>query len=196
MDSICNLGSRSSEIPTGMQRPSTFLIVLVLAAWPSAYAGHAPVAGFDPPAAGQSVPSEPLAIVVNRTNTVDDLSLVELRKVFLGNRSHWANGRRITLVMRDPGEPERKLILRDVCAMNEDQLKNHFLHGLFTGEILVSPKILATSTGVRRFIFNVPGAIGYLRVSDVDASVKVLRIDSLLPEDKGYKLHVPIQVSN
>ena len=65
-----------------------------------------------------------------------------------------------------------------------------------TGEILVSPKILATSTGVRRFIFNVPGAIGYLRVSDVDASVKVLRIDSLLPEDKGYKLHVPIQVSN
>ena len=48
--------------------------------------------------------------------------------------------------------------------MNEDQLKNHFLHGLFTGEILVSPKTLSTPTGVRKFIFNVPGAIGYLRV--------------------------------
>jgi ABC-type phosphate transport system substrate-binding protein len=179
-----------------MRRLTTFLIVLALAARPLVNAARAPAVVFDPPAAGQSATAEPLVIVVNRSNPVDDLSLAELRKVFLGNRSHWANGRRITLVMRDPAEPERKTILRDVCGMNEDQLKNHFLHGLFTGEILVSPKILATPTGVRRFIFNVPGAIGYLRVSDVDASVKVVRIDSLLSDDKGYKLHVPNQAAN
>jgi len=134
--------------------------------------------------------TEPLVIVVNRSNPVDDISFAELRRIFLGNRSHWANGRRITLVMREPGEPERATILRDVCGMTEDQLKNHFLHGLFTGEILVSPKILSSPTGVRKFIFNVPGAIGYLRIGDVDATVKVLRIDELLPEDKGYKLRV------
>jgi hypothetical protein len=39
----------------------------------------------------------------------------------------------------------------------------------------------------------VPGAIGYLRISDVDPTVKVVRIDELLPEDKGYKLHVPTE---
>jgi hypothetical protein len=44
--------------------------------------------------------------------------------------------------------------------------------------------------GVRKFIFNVPGAIGYLRRSDVDATVKIVRIDGLEPEDKGYKLRV------
>jgi ABC-type phosphate transport system substrate-binding protein len=134
--------------------------------------------------------SEPLVIVVNRSNPVDELSWAELRRIFLGNRSHWPNGRRITLVMREPGEPERNTILREVCGMNEDQLKNHFLHGLYTGEILVSPKTLASPVGVRKFIFNVPGAIGYLRIGDVDPTVKVVRIDELLPEDKGYKLHV------
>jgi len=77
--------------------------------------------------------------------------------------------------------------------MNEDQLKNHFLHGLYTGEILVSPKILSSATGVRKFIFNVPGAIGYLRSGDVDATVKVVRIDELLPEDKGYRLRVQME---
>jgi hypothetical protein len=92
--------------------------------------------------------------------------------------------------MREPGEPERTTILRDVCQMNESEFKNHFLHGLFTGEILVSPKILATPIGVRKFVFNVPGAIGYLRLSDVDNTVKIVRVDELLPEDKGYKLHV------
>ncbi|HEY1985252.1 MAG TPA: hypothetical protein VGG85_07585 [Terracidiphilus sp.] len=140
--------------------------------------------------------TEPLAIVVNRSNPVDDLSSAELRNIFLGNRSHWSNGRRITLVMREPGEPERKAMVHDVCGMNEDQLKNHFVHGLFTGEILVSPKILASATGVRKFIFNVPGGIGYLRPGDVDETVKVLRIDELLPEDKGYKLHVQVEAAN
>jgi hypothetical protein len=98
--------------------------------------------------------------------------------------------------MRDPGEPERKTILRDVCGMNEDQLKTHFLHGLFTGEILVSPKILSTPIGVRKFIFNVPGAIGYLRVSDVDSTVKIVHVDELLPGEKGYKLYVQNEAAN
>jgi hypothetical protein len=98
--------------------------------------------------------------------------------------------------MREPGEPERKAILRDVCGMNEDQFKTHFLRGLYTGEILVSPKILDTPYGVRKFIFNVPGAIGYLRISDVDATVKVVRLNEVLPEEKGYRLHLQSQAVN
>ena len=144
----------------------------------------------------RSAQSEPLAIVVNKSNPMDDLSFVELRHVFLGERSHWPNGRRITVVMREPGEPERRAILHDVCGMNEEQFKTHLLGGLFTGDILVSPKILAAPSGVRKFVFNVPGAIGYLRLGDVEGSVKVVRVDKLLPEDRGYKLHVRTEAGN
>jgi ABC-type phosphate transport system substrate-binding protein len=179
-----------------LRRLTAILIVIALAAWL-----QPAVAGSSARSSGASLGeqggnTQPLVIVVNRSNPIDDLSLAELRRIFLGTRSHWANGRRITLVMRDPGEPERRIMLRDVCGMSEDQLKNHFLHGLFTGEILVSPKILSTPAGVRKFIFNVPGAIGYLRVSDLDDSVKVVRIDELLPDDKGYKLHIQSQAGN
>ena len=179
-----------------MRRLTTFLIFAALTAWPRADGERAPMPRGEPLSAQQSAASEPLAIVVNRSNPVDDLSFTELRTIFLGGRSHWANGRRITLVMRQPGDPERKAILRDVCGMNEDQLNTHFLRGLFTGEILVSPKILDTPAGVRKFLFNVPGAIGYLRVSDVDGSVKTVRIDNLLPGDKGYKLHAQSQAAD
>jgi ABC-type phosphate transport system substrate-binding protein len=173
-----------------MRRLTTFFITALLIAWPHADSmrvfarSHAAAA----PETGAS--AEPLVIVVNRSNPVDGITLAELRRVFLGNRSHWQNGLRITLVMREPGEPERDTLIREVCGMTEEQLKNHFLHGLFTGEILVSPKILSSPTGVKKFIFNVPGAIGYLRAGDVDPTVNVLRIDELMPEDKGYKLHV------
>ena len=179
-----------------MRRLTAVLIVVALTAWPPAHTGRAaaPLAGEISELQGGA--AEPLVIVVNRTNPVDNLSFSELRTVFLGGRSHWANGRRITLVMRGPGDPERKAVLRDVYGMDEDQLKTHFLRGLFTGEILLSPKVLATPSGVKRFVFNVPGAIGYLRLNDVDASVKMVRIDNLLPSDKGYRLHAQFQVAN
>jgi hypothetical protein len=141
----------------------------------------------------QSPPEQNLAIVVNRSNPVENLSMAELRKIFLGERGHWPNGRRITLVMMEPGQPERKLVLHDICQMDEKAFNNHFMRGLFTGEVFVSPKTLATPEGVRKFIFNVPGAIGYLRATDIDASVKIIRIDERLPNDKGYKLHLPMR---
>src|SRR5207302_77092 len=96
----------------------------------------------------------------------------------------------VLLVIMPPGEPERDAILREVCRMNEKDYNNHFLHGLFTGEVFASPKTLSTPVGVRKFVFNVPGAIGYVRTADVDDSVKVLRIDGLLPSDKDYKVQM------
>ncbi|MBV9075765.1 MAG: hypothetical protein JOZ10_19240 [Acidobacteria bacterium] len=134
-----------------------------------------------------------LAIVVNLANSVSDLSKVELRTIFLGQRSYWPNGRRITIVMLEVGHPERKALLQEVCQMTEKDYNNRILHGLFTGELFVSPKTLASPTGVRKFVFNVPGAIGYVRRSDLDDTVKVLRIEGKLPDDPEYPLHVDLR---
>jgi len=139
---------------------------------------------------GSAPPDQTLAIVVNQSNPVDNLTMQELRTVFLGERSHWSNGRRITLVMMEPGQPERRAMLREIYRMNESDFSRHFLQGLFTGEVFVSPKTLATPVGVRKFVFNVPGAIGYVRTSDVDDTVKVIRVDGHLPGDKDYGLRL------
>jgi ABC-type phosphate transport system substrate-binding protein len=154
-----------------------------------------------PGAAAPSVPSQPstgedtLAIIVNQSNTIDDLSLKDLKTVFLGERSHWPNGRRITLVMMDPGLSERRAVLRDVCRMSETEFSRHFLQGLFTGEVFVSPKTLSTPIGVRKFVFNVPGAIGYLRASDVDGTVKVIKVNGHRPDDAEYPLKIEVRAS-
>ena len=131
-----------------------------------------------------------IAIIVNQSNPVDNLSMQELRTVFLGERSHWPNGRRITLVMMEPAQPERKAVLREIYHMNESDFSRHFMRGVFTGEVFVSPKTLATPMGVRKFVFNVPGAIGYVRANDLDDTVKVIHVDGHLPDDKDYSLRV------
>jgi ABC-type phosphate transport system substrate-binding protein len=132
--------------------------------------------------------SEDLAIVVNNANATDDLSLGQLRSILLAERAHWSNGQKITVVMREQGHPERALILRAVCRMSETDFNQYLMHSTFTGQVQGGPKLLASAPGVRKFIFNVPGAIGYLRAAEVDRSVKAVRIEGRLPGDAGYKL--------
>ena len=135
-------------------------------------------------------PEQSLAIVVNRANPVNNLSFSELRKVFLGRRSHWPNGRRIAVAMLDYGQPEREAVLEQIYKMDENNYRNYFLRGMFRGEVFMSPKTLATPIIVKKFVFNAPGGIGYIRASEVDGTVKVLRIDGHLPEDKDYILQI------
>jgi len=145
------------------------------------------------PGAARSQDAEPLAIVVNRSNPMSEISLADLRKLYRGQRSRWSNGRRVTLVMRDPGTPEREAILQTLYGVDEDEYRRVFLRAVFTGEANGAPRVLASPNGVLRFVFNVPGAIGYVRASEVDASVKTLRVDGHMPGEAGYRLEVQEQ---
>ena len=131
-----------------------------------------------------------LAIVANRTNPVENLSLEELRKIFLGEQPHWSNGRRVTVVMLEQGKLEREVVLKQIYRMGEKDFSSYFLHGMFTGEIHSAPKTLNTPAEVLKFVSNVPGAIGYLRAPEVDESVKVVRIESRLPSEKDYAIRL------
>ena len=152
------------------------------------------VAGYSG-AYGRPVPysEEPLAIIVNKSNPVDDLSSAELRKIFLAERRTWPGGRRITIVMREPGGAERETLLRSVCRMSDSEFNKYFMQLSFTGEAQITPKVLATSGGVLRFVFNVPGAIGYVRAGELDGGVKAVRIDGHAPGDGLYRLKLPLR---
>lgn len=141
------------------------------------------------PSAPRVNPDHTLAIVVNRSNPVENLSFSELRKIFLGDRNHWSNGHRIAIAMLDYGQ-ERRAVLRLIYRMDEANYQDFLLRGMFRGDVFGAPKTLASPTILRKFVFNAPGAIGYLRLRDVDPTVKVVRIDGLSPEDKGYRLQI------
>jgi len=131
---------------------------------------------------------EDIAFIVNKSNTTDAMTLAELRNIFLAERNRWPNGRKITITMLEAGNPEREVVLRTICRMREADFNRNFLRVKFTGETTEEPRLLASPTNMVRFVFNAPGAIGYVRASSVDGSVKVLRIDGLAPGEPGYKI--------
>ncbi|SRR6266436_1020804 len=81
-------------------------------------------------------------------------------------------------------------MLRVIYRMNDSDLDKYFFLREYQGEFSTYPTALATPGEVRRFVSNTPGAVGYLRVSDVDNSVKVVRVNGLLPGDDSYTLRL------
>ena len=134
--------------------------------------------------------ADQLAVIVNLSNPIEDLSLKELRDIVMVERTHWPDGRKITVALREPGLPERDAVLSLVYRMNEAGFTRYFLHATFTGQIPTGPRMLSTSALVRRFLVNVPGAIGFVRQIDADTSVKTIRIGGLMPGEPNYSLTV------
>src|SRR4051812_9120382 len=145
-----------------------------------------------PPQPSQAADATALVFIVNRKNPVESLSLADLRKLLLGERSHWPHGDRVTVVMREPKEPERDAVIRLVCKLDDRDFTRMVLRAVFTGELRSAPKQLDSAEGVIRFVYNVPGAIGYVRASKVDDSVKVVRLSGAPTETAfGFRLKTP-----
>lgn len=137
----------------------------------------------------QARPQVELAIIVNKSNPNDNLQFSELREYFLAERSNWSSGGgKVRVIMREPGEPEREAVLRLIYDMNEKDFNSYFLGKKFRGEVIEEPRLRSSTPDMIKTISNVQGAIGYVRADEVDASVKVLRVDGLAPGDAGYKI--------
>src|SRR2546427_2141984 len=75
-----------------------------------------------------------IAVVVHPDTPVTDLSLDEVRKIFLGDRQYWSAKLPVVLLMRGPGAHERDVVLRVVYQMNEAQFKRYWIAKIFRAE--------------------------------------------------------------
>lgn len=130
----------------------------------------------------------PLALVVHRSNPVENLTAGELRHIFMLDTQTWPHGRKITVVLREKGQPERADAIRLICGLSERDYERHILFRTFQGSVNIGPRSIQSASAMLRFVYNAPGAIGYVDAEEVDGSVKVLRIDGMLPDDPRYPL--------
>src|ERR1700682_481050 len=76
--------------------------------------------------ASQGAPDD-VAVIVNTSNPVASLTMAELRTILLGGRPKWTSGSSITVLMTQPGQPERTGTLKIVCGMSETDFNLHFV---------------------------------------------------------------------
>jgi ABC-type phosphate transport system substrate-binding protein len=134
---------------------------------------------------------DPIVVIVNNENPVDTLSMAELKKLFLADRSRWDTGKAVAPVMLFSGAPERTSFLKIVCGMDDADLKKYFLAAAFSGKTVTPPKEVGSASAVKSFVAGSPGAIGFLKAGDLpagDSTVKAIKIEGAAASDPGYKL--------
>lgn len=128
-----------------------------------------------------------VAIIVNKENATEDISFNDLVKIFRQEKQY-LDGKKIYLIIRETGSLEKRVVLKKIYKMTNEELKKLWLTKMFRGEITAFPKTFASNEAVKRFISKVPNAVGFIDAEFLDDTVKVLKIDNLLPKDEGYIL--------
>ena len=131
-----------------------------------------------------------LAIIVAKTSTLDSLSSEELHRVFLEEKAKDPDGHRFVIIMRESGSPENTAALASIYKFDAGEYDTYFLRAVFAGRATGKPQQLNGSSAVRQFVAATPGAIGYVRASEVDDSLKVVKVDGKSPGDAGYSLKI------
>ena len=138
------------------------------------------------PAAAQA--TSDVAIVAHRDVPAGDLSLADLRKIFVGDRQYWTSSLRITLLVRAPVARERDVVLKTIYQMTEAQFRQYWIGKVFRAEASSGPKIVYSNEMATELVANIPGSIAFVDAAQAPKNGKVLKINGLLPGEKGYPL--------
>src|SRR5229473_5287613 len=129
-----------------------------------------------------------VAVVTHPDIPIDSLSLVEVRRVFLGERQYWNAKLPVVLLIRAPVARERDVVLRVIYQMTEAQFKQYWVAKIFRAEIASPPKIVYSNDVQLELVSAIPGAIAFVDARNVRPGLKVLRVDGHLPGEQGYPL--------
>jgi hypothetical protein len=131
----------------------------------------------------------PIAVIVHPQVPVDELSLPELRRIFLGQRPVWSSKLMVTLLMPPRGSPERETLLRKIYQQrSESQYKQYWITRMFGDGPSIAPKDTGSHEMSASLVREIPGAIALVPMDRIPAGVKVLRIDGKQPGESGYPL--------
>lgn len=129
-----------------------------------------------------------VAIIVNKDNPINELSFRELTAIFELQQQFWKGGNKVRVIMQKAGCREKDVMLRHVYYRTDESLNKYWLIRMFKAEIADLPEIEASNEKVKQEVSKHVDAIGFIDASKVDDTVKVLKIDGLLPGAEKYRV--------
>ncbi len=129
-----------------------------------------------------------VAVVVHPDTPISNLSLSEVRKVFLGDRQYWSTNVPVVLMIRAPVARERDVVLKIIYQMSESQFKQYWIAKIFRAESATAPKVVYSNDMANQLVTAIPGSIAFIDSKDVKPGSKVVRVDGRLPGEPGYPL--------
>jgi hypothetical protein len=130
-----------------------------------------------------------LAVISNKSNTVQAMTLADLVRVCKGQNNRWPDGRAVVFITRNPSLPEMKLLLDKVYAMPKDDVMELIAsanHGRNSHPAII---VVDTDEDLVKKVESTPGALGLVDVYSISGGVTVVKVGGKLPLEPGYPLH-------
>jgi len=122
------------------------------------------------------------AVVVNKDNTVENVSSFHLARIIRGEIKKWPDGKNIVLVLHKDSAGEAETLQR-LNKMSAAEWKA-FLSARKDAILFVD-----TDADVLKAVQAEPGAVGLIEVHSIDNSINVVHVDGKLPMEFGYLPH-------
>ncbi len=115
---------------------------------------------------------DPLVMVVNKANATAEVGKAEAKKLLLGTTASWADGKKVVVVLRPQGTPDRAELLKEICGMTEAEFTRYEMQAMFTGRVPVKMQDEPSTAAIKAFVKANPGAVGFVHESEVDKDLK------------------------
>ena len=112
-----------------------------------------------------------LAVIVHPKRSAE-LSREEVTQIYLRRKRFWSDGSVIVPLNLPSQDQLRTYFSRLVLNPAEPRLADYWNRQYFYG--ILPPATLASTEAVRRYVASDPNAIGYVPISEVDGSVRVI----------------------
>src|ERR1700738_3234172 len=93
-----------------------------------------------------------LLVIVSPSQSTTDISLADLRRIYLGQLSRWPTRHRILVVVPTPRSPEGALFIKRFINMAELDYSQHWIGTVFRGPASAAPLVAASPAEAKRFV--------------------------------------------
>lgn len=120
---------------------------------------------------GSSAYAGDFAVIVNKDNTLP-VDKETVARMFCGELKAWKDGTTVMAVDLPETNPVRSSFSADVLGKTVANIKALWAQLIFSGKAL-PPKQVSSDEEVKKLVNSNKGAIGYIKASSVDDSVRV-----------------------
>ena len=129
-----------------------------------------------------------IAVIVNKSNAVSDISYDKLKKILEARQQYWDNGEKITLIFKPITSNETRTLIDMVYKIKYEEFDKYWFLRVYNNKIMEFPKILNSAGTINILVSEIPGAIAFIGVDEVSkrGNIKVLRVDGKMPGEDGF----------
>jgi ABC-type phosphate transport system substrate-binding protein len=128
--------------------------------------------------ASASAAGDPVAVIVNTDNPMDDIPISMLRRMYKNDVLKWPDGTPIILYDVDVYSPIRATFSMSVLGRTPEKIAEDWAHKKITNQALNPPRTIKSERMIMRRVSMQRGAIGYVslkRTKNRD-DIKILAI--------------------